>query len=239
MSGARYRRALNRRRAFAPPRHWPITPGMANTETTKTETAESKTPANALSDIAAALGGEQRGLPPVHLWDPPFCGDLNMRIAADGLWFYEGTPIGRERLVRLFSTVLKREDDKFFLVTPVEKVGITVEDAPFIAVAMEVEGEGPDQRIHFSTNVGDIVTVDAEHPFRFAPAPEPAGEKGEVTPYVMVRAGLEAKLRRPVFYELVEHGVDAPGPDDEMAFGVWSSGVFFPIVPSALLADAR
>jgi hypothetical protein len=117
--------------------------------------------------IAAAREAQKTGkLPPVHLWDPPFCGDLDMEIRRDGTWFYEGTPIGRKPLVRLFSTILKREADKFFLVTPVEKVGIRVEDAPFVAVDFEAAGEDRDQVISFTTNVGDVVVAGPDHEIR-------------------------------------------------------------------------
>src|SRR5690606_30609226 len=118
--------------------------------------------------VAEAEGRQARGLPPVHKWNPPFCGDLDMRIARDGTWFYMGTPIGRERLVRLFSTVLRHDEDgKYYLVTPVEKVGITVDDAPFLAVAMKVEGQGREQQLTFTTNVGDEAAAGPDHPLRF------------------------------------------------------------------------
>ena len=115
----------------------------------------------------AARTAASRGLPPVHLWNPDFCGDIDMRIASDGTWFYMGTPIGRPALVRLFSTILKREGDKHFLVTPVEKVGIRVDDAPFMAVEMQKDGAGDDQRLHFRTNVDDWVECDGGHELRF------------------------------------------------------------------------
>ena len=120
------------------------------------------------ADTLAAAAGKaaRRGPPPVHLWNPPFCGDLDMRIARDGTWFYLGTPIGRAPLVRLFSSILKREGDRFFLVTPVEKVGITVDDAPFVAVDFTAEGEGAAQRLTFTTHVGDSVTAGPDHPIR-------------------------------------------------------------------------
>lgn len=195
-------------------------------------------PSQALSELtkAATEAGKtsKRGLPPVHLWNPEFCGDLDMRIASDGLWYYCGTPIGREALVRLFSTVLRKDDDKYFLVTPVEKIGITVEDVPFIATAMAVEGKGRDQVIRFTTNVGDEVIAGPDNPMWFTPG----DEIGEVTPYCLVRARLEAKIARPIFYDLVELGVDHE-VDGTMRFGVWSSGTFFPIVDTALIAHLR
>jgi hypothetical protein len=175
----------------------------------------------AASAQAARKGG---GLPPVHLWNPPFCGDLDMRIARDGTWFYLGTPIGRFELVRLFSSILKREGDKYFLVTPVEKVGITVDDAPFVAVDFEAAGAGTDQILTFSTHVGDTAVAGSDHPIRVVRDPE----TGEPSPYVMIRAGLEALIDRKSFYRLVELGAHHEG-----WFGVWSSGQFFAIIPSA------
>lgn len=163
-------------------------------------------------------------MPPVHLWNPPFCGDLDMRIARDGTWFYLGTPIGRFELVRLFSSILKREGDKYFLVTPVEKVGITVDDAPFVAVDFEAAGAGTDQMLTFSTHVGDTAVAGSDHPIRVVRDPE----TGEPSPYVMIRAGLEALIDRKSFYRLVELGAHHEG-----WFGVWSSGQFFAIIPSA------
>jgi uncharacterized protein len=173
----------------------------------------------AKSAKAAAKGG----LPPVHLWNPPFCGDLDMRIARDGTWFYLGTPIGRKELVRLFSTILRKDGDHYYLVTPVEKVGITVEDAPFVAVDFEVEGQGADQRIVFVTNVGDRAPAGRDHPVRVVRDPE----TGEPSPYVLVRANLEALIDRKSFYRLVDLGEHEDG-----WFGVRSGEVFFPIIPS-------
>ncbi|MGA6100344.1 DUF1285 domain-containing protein [Stutzerimonas marianensis] len=167
---------------------------------------------------------EKKGLPPVHLWNPPFCGDLDMRIARDGRWYYMGTPIGRPAMVRLFSTVIRRDGDDYFLVTPVEKVGIQVEDAPFVAVRLEVMGDGEEQRLRFVTNVEDEVEAGAEHPLRVVIAPQTQ----EPSPYIHVRANLEALVHRNVFYQLVELAV--PGVvEGENWLGVWSGGVFFPI----------
>jgi len=180
---------------------------------------------------AAARSAARRGPPPVHLWNPPFCGDLDMRIARDGTWFYLGTPIGRAPLVRLFSSILKREGDRYFLVTPVEKVGITVDDAPFVAVDFTAEGAGRDQRLTFETHVGDTVAAGPEHPIRIVRDPE----TGEPAPYLMVRRGLEALIDRKSFYRLVEIGVEEPA-DREAQFGLWSEGAFFPIIPAAELA---
>lgn len=177
---------------------------------------------------AAARRAAPRGPAPVHLWNPPFCGDLDMRIAADGTWFYLGTPIGRKPLVRLFASVLRRDEDgKTYLVTPVEKVGITVDDAPFVAVAMDVTGEGRDQIIAFRTNVDDRVTVDREHPLRF----ETEAGTGGLKPYVLVRGRLEALVGRAVFYDLVKLATHE-SVDGVSYFGVWSCGQFYAMSPS-------
>lgn len=180
-----------------------------------------------LADSARAA--KSGGLPPVHLWNPPFCGDIDMRIARDGTWFYEGTPIGRPALVRLFSDILKLEDGQYFLVTPVEKVGITVDDVPFIAVDFTIRCNGPDQQIDVVTHVGDRVTAGPDHPIRVVLA-----EDGEPAPYVMVRAGLEARIDRKSFYRLVDLGVTETR-DGQDWFGIWSGGVFFPMIAAALL----
>lgn len=173
------------------------------------------------SAVDAAGAGKAQGLPPVHLWNPPFCGDLDMRIARDGTWFYLGTPIGRPALVRLFSTILKREAGKHFLVTPVEKVGIVVDDAPFLAVEMtRDEGEGG-RVLRFRTNVDDWVTCDAQHRLRFEPSAE-----GGLTPYLHVRSDLWARLTRPLYYDLVDTGEERV-VDGRPIFGIASGGDFF------------
>lgn len=172
---------------------------------------------------AATAAKKGKGLPPVHLWNPPFCGDLDMRIARDGTWFYLGTPIGRFELVRLFSSILKREGDKYFLVTPVEKVGITVDDAPFVAVDFEASGAGEDQVLTFTTHVGDSAVAGPDHPIRVVRDPE----TGEPSPYVMIRAGLEALIDRKSFYRMAEIGTHHEG-----WFGVWSGGEFFALIRS-------
>ena len=165
----------------------------------------------------------EKGLPPVHLWNPPFCGDLDMRIARDGTWFYMGTPIGRPALVRLFSTILKREGDKHFLVTPVEKVGIRVDDAPFLAVEMVKGTEKSGLSLRFRTNVDDWVACDGAHRLRF----EPAGDGG-LAPYLHVRGGLWAKVTRALYYDLVDLGTERM-IDGRPMFGVESDGEFFPM----------
>ncbi len=178
---------------------------------------------SAESLASAARTATKGGLPPVHLWNPDFCGDLDMRIARDGTWFYLGTPIGRPELVRLFSTILRKDGEDYYLVTPVEKVGITVDDAPFVAVDFEVEGSGKDQTLTFETNVGDFATAGPDHPIRV----ERDAETGEPSPYVLIRANLEALIDRKSFYRLVDIGAHHDG-----WFGIWSGGEFFPIIPS-------
>jgi hypothetical protein len=182
---------------------------------------------------AAKDAGAGKGLPPVHLWNPPFCGDLDMRIAADGTWFYQGTPIGRPALVRLFSTILKREDGKHFLVTPVEKVGIRVDDAPFLAVEMqrEVTHQGPSLR--FRTNVDDWVDCGSAHRLRFEAAAD-----GGLTPYLHVRAGLWAKVTRALYYDLVDMGEERM-VDGRAMFGVVSAGEFFAMASADEVREAR
>ena len=162
---------------------------------------------------------------PVHKWNPDFCGDIDMRIARDGTWYYMGTPIGRKPLVRLFSRVLRHEGDgRYYLVTPVEKLGIRVDDAPFLAVELVASGEGRDQVLTFRTNVDDAVTADADHPIRVEIDPE----SGEPSPYVLVRDRLEALINRPVFYQMVDLGVVESRAGSDL-YGVWSGGTFFTI----------
>lgn len=165
-----------------------------------------------------------KGPAPVHLWNPDFCGDIDMRIARDGTWFYQGTPIGRKPMVRLFSNILRRDGDVYFLVTPVEKVGIQVDDAPFVAVLLEVIGAGETQILRFTNNVEDVVEAGSAHPLRVEVDPltqEPA-------PYILMRSNLEALLHRNVFYQLVELAVPRL-VDGEEWLGVWSHGQFYPI----------
>lgn len=175
---------------------------------------------------AAARKAQGKGLPPVHLWNPPFCGDLDMRIARDGTWFYMGTPIGRFELVKLFSSILRKDDDNYFLVTPVEKVGITVDDAPFIATDFTVAGQDGGQALSFQTHVGDQVAAGPDNPIRVVIDPE----TGEPAPYILVRANLEALIDRKTFYRLVDLGFNQNG-----WFGVQSNGAFFPIIETSKL----
>lgn len=189
---------------------------------------------NSLQDMLARAPGAGKGLPPVDKWDPPFCGDLDMEIRADGSWFYMGTPIGRPELVRLFASVLRKDDDgKTYLVTPVEKIGIRVVDAPFLAVEMNVSGEGDTQKLTFRTLTGDIVEAGKDNPMRFEIADENYGLK----PYIHMRGRLEALVARPVMYELVEIGehIDVDGVS---MFCVRSNGEVFPIMPSDELERA-
>ncbi len=174
---------------------------------------------------AATRAIKSRGPAPVHLWNPPFCGDLDIRIARDGTWFYLGSPIGRKPLVKLFASILRKDGEDYFLVTPVEKVGITVEDAPFIAVDFTVSGQGKDQEVTFITNVDDRVIATAVTPFRVEIDPATKAP----SPYILVRNNLEAKIDRKSFYRLVEictrHEINGVG-----WFGLWSSGQFFPVI---------
>jgi hypothetical protein len=176
------------------------------------------------NDLLAQLPNSGKGLPPVHLWNPDFCGDIDMRIARDGTWFYLGTPIGRKPMVRLFSTIIRRDGDDYFLITPVEKVRITVDDAPFVAVLLHVEGQGQSQVLRFTTNVDDEVQAGAEHPLRVIIDPTTQ----QPAPYLLVRNNLEALIHRNVFYQLVELAVTQE-IDGQRWLGVWSSGTFFPI----------
>jgi len=185
-----------------------------------------------LEGIAAAIDTGEQGLPPVHLWNPPFCGDLDIRIVSDGTWFYLGTPIGRAPLVRLFASVLKREEGKYFLVTPVEKIGIVVEDAPFLAVEMQKDNTGAGPVLRFRTNVDDCVTCDAEHHLRF----EPEVSSGGLIPYLHVRRGLWAKVTRALFYDLVALGEERE-VEGECMFGIESAGSFFPMMRADMLRD--
>jgi len=178
---------------------------------------------------AAAKAAKGKGLPPIHLWNPAFCGDIDMRIARDGTWFYLGTPIGRAPLVKLFSSILKLEDGKYYLVTPVEKVGITVDDAPLLAVDFDATGSGPDQSLTFTTKTDDITIAGPDHPIRVERA-----KNGEPSPYVLIRSNLWALIDRKSFYRLVELGCHADHHGDSW-FGLWSGGQFFPVIPSSEL----
>ncbi len=181
-----------------------------------------------LEAITGALArAGAKGPPPVERWNPPFCGDLDMRIAADGTWFYMKTPIGRPALVKLFASVLKREGDSYFLVTPVEKCGITVDDAPFLAVELNIENGAEGRVLHFRTNVDDWVECGPHHALRF----EPEAGTGGLKPYLHVRRDLWAKVTRTLFFDLVEIGEERDVEGRAM-FGVMSMGTFFPMAPA-------
>jgi len=189
----------------------------------------------ALESIAgAAKRGGAKGPPPVHLWDPPDCGDIAMRIASDGTWYYQASPIGRHGLVKLFASVLKREGDRYYLVTPVEKCGIVVDDAPFLAVELARQ---PDRHgtecLHFRTNVDDWVECGPEHPLRFDPEPGTGGLK----PYLHVRYNLWAKVTRSVFYDLVDLAQERE-VDGTRVVGVASGGAFFVMALADGLKDS-
>ncbi len=173
-----------------------------------------------LAEIARLA--EEKKLPPVDKWNPSHCGDSEMRIARDGIWYHQGSPIGRQAMVRLFSTILRREPDgRFVLVTPVEKLDIHVEDAPFVAVELKAEGQGEAASLAFRLNTGDLVIAGADHPLRFEAAPEGPH------PYLQVRGGLDALVARPVYYELAEIALAGGDPP-----GLWSGGIFFPMAPA-------
>jgi len=190
---------------------------------------DSAAPATPLERLSAALGSAARtkGLPPVERWNPPYCGEIDMRIAADGTWFHNGTPIGRPALVKLFASVLRKDPDRYVLVTPVERVGIVVEDAPFQAVEMAVEGEGADRRIAFRTNVDEFVAVDAGHSLRFE-----RDQAGGIKPYVHVRSDLWARVTRALAYDLIDLGEEREVEGQTM-FGLSAGGCFFPIAPAS------
>ncbi|NVK35446.1 MAG: DUF1285 domain-containing protein [Rhodobacteraceae bacterium] len=183
-----------------------------------------------LAALVQRAGTSGKGIPPVDKWNPPFCGDIDMRIDRDGRWFYIGSPIGREALVRLFASVLRRDEDgRHFLVTPVEKVGIVVEDVPFIAVELDAQGKGVDQLLTVRTNVGDVLEINADHPLEFHSDPS----NGGLLPYITVRGRLKARMSRPLLYQLAELFVERDF-EGRTQTGVWSGGAFFEIDPSLL-----
>ena len=192
--------------------------------------ADMVTAEGGLSGLEALLKAQdQNGHPPVERWNPPYCGDIGLEIRADGTWFYQGTPIGRKPLVRLFSRVLRRDEDgRHFLVTPAEKVDVRVDDAPFLAVEMDVKGRGSGQSLIFRTNVDDVVACGPEHPLRFAREPGSEGLK----PYVRVRGRLDALVTRALYYDLVELATPQETEGEEARLGIWSGGAFFVLEPS-------
>lgn len=186
---------------------------------------------DALARLSSALGevSRGRGAPPVERWNPPFCGDLDMRIDLNGTWFYMGTPIGRPALVKLFASVLRKDPERYVLVTPVERVGIAVEDVPFMAVEMAVSGDAASRTIAFRTNVDDLLEVGPEHPLRFE-----LDEEGGVKPYVLVRGGLWARLTRAITYDLIELGEDRDGENGpEFGIAVGEQYYLVPVGESA------
>jgi hypothetical protein len=183
--------------------------------------------------VGAVKTASDKGPPPVHLWNPDLCGDIDMRIAADGNWFYQGTPIGRPAMVKLFASILKREGDKHFLVTPVEKCGIAVDDAPFIAVELRIDEGAAGRQLRFRTNVDDWVDCGLGHALRFEPERETSGLK----PYLHVRRDLWAKVTRALFYDLVDLGEVRVVAGTPM-FGVASAGEFYAMAPADSIADS-
>jgi hypothetical protein len=181
----------------------------------------SETNTNRIAGLEALLKAQAgKASAPVEQWNPPYCGDIGMRIRADGVWLYQGSPIGRVALVKLFARVLRKDaDGRHYLVTPAEKVDVAVDDAPFLAVEMEVRGSGPEQSLTFRTNVDDIVEAGPAHPLRFAVEPGSGGLK----PYLLVRGRLEALVTRALYYDLVELAVSEEG----RGLGLWSAGAFF------------
>jgi hypothetical protein len=173
-----------------------------------------------LEDLLKLASSAQEA--PVERWNPPYCGDIGLSIGRDGTWFYQGSPIGRQAMVKLFARVLRRDEDgRHYLVTPVEKVDVAVADAPFLAVEMEATGSGPEQSLTFRTNVDDVVRCGSRHPLRFESQPD-----GGIKPYVLVRGRLEALLTRPRYLDVVELAV--PRRDGDMErLGIWSDGAFF------------
>ncbi|KAB2914851.1 MAG: DUF1285 domain-containing protein [Hyphomicrobiaceae bacterium] len=177
---------------------------------------------NRIAGLESLLKAQKgKGPAPVDKWNPPYCGDIGMRIRSDGVWLYQGSPIGRMPLVKLFASVLRKDaDGRHYLVTPAEKVDVAVEDAPFMAVEMEVQGSGRGQSLIFRTNVDDVVTAGPEHPLRFAVEPRSEGLK----PYLLIRGRLEALVTRALYYDLVELAVEDGG-----RLGLWSGSKFFPM----------
>jgi uncharacterized protein len=184
-------------------------------------------PDQLLRGLQDATVARKRGPAPVHLWNPPFCGDIDMRIAGDGTWFYMGSPIGRAPLVQLFASILRRDEDRFVLVTPVERVVVKVDDAPFLAVELLIGHASGAPVLTFRTNVEDFVTVDRDHPLRFE-----RGASAGLKPYVLVRGGLWALVKRALFYDLAALGAVERWRGEEW-FGVRSSGIFFPMTKAA------
>jgi uncharacterized protein len=186
-------------------------------------------PEKLLRGMEGLTAARKRGPAPVHQWNPPFCGDIDMRIAGDGTWLYRGSPIGRAPLVQLFASILRRDEDRFVLVTPVERVGVQVDDAPFVAVELITGHANGAPSLTFRTNVEDFVTVDKDHPLRFE-----RGPSGGLKPYVLVRGGLWALVKRALYYDLAALGRTQAWEGEDW-FGLYSCGVFFPMDKAAEL----
>ncbi|SDS02614.1 hypothetical protein SAMN05216271_0988 [Halopseudomonas sabulinigri] len=188
--------------------------------------ADRPLPAQSLLDSIPQRGALQRRDPaPVHLWNPDLSGEMDMCITRDGTWYHEGDPIERKALAQLFASILRLDEDgRYYLVTPVERWAIQVDDAPFVATRLKVEGEGKQQKLMFTTNLEDEVTVNAEHGIRVTVD----AETEEPSPYVRLRGNLDALISRNLFYELVERAVEHQ-VNGRTRLGVWSSGEFFPI----------
>jgi hypothetical protein len=201
---------------------------MANPSPRPSETTQ-QSPEELLRGMEGVAAMRKRGPAPVHLWNPPFCGDIDMRIAGDGTWFYNGSPIGRLPLVQLFASILRRDEDRYVLVTPVERVGIKVDDAPFLGVELIRGRANAGPSLTFRTNVEDYVTVDEAHPLRFE-----RGASEGLKPYVLVRGGLWALVKRALFYDLVALGETREWARESW-FGVSSCGIFFPMAKAAEL----
>jgi hypothetical protein len=193
----------------------------------KTETGQMIVKPSAEGLAASVQAATKKGPPPVHLWNPPFCGELDIRIARDGTWFYLGSPIGRAPLVKLFSSILRAEDNRYVLVTPVEKVGIQVDDLPLHATDFTATGTGRDQTLTFHTKTDDDAVAGPDNPLLIPRDPA----TGEPAPQVLIRPGLAARIDRKSFYRIAELGTHEP-LDGQSWFGVWSSGTFFPMIPS-------
>lgn len=185
---------------------------------------------NAMQSLIAAAesASGENGYPPVHLWEPDYCGEMDMVIRRDGSWWHDGTRIGREKLIRLFSRILRKDaDGETYLVTPVEKIKIKVDAAPFLAIRIEADGEGKDQRIAIATNMDDHVILGPDHALRVT-----YGEGEAPEPYVHVRGRLEALITRAAFYDLVELAVEGENSKGDTVLGVWSAGEFFKLGPA-------
>ena len=203
-----------------------------NGSETEPDDGDDSTKISGLEALITAQAG--KGFPPVDQWDPPYCGDIGMKIGSDGQWSYGGSPIGRAELVRLFASVLRRDEDgRHYLVTPVEKIVIEVADAPFLAVELEVQGRGKSQVLVFRTNVNDIVKCGRDHPLRFKVETVSGGLK----PYLLVRGRLEALVSRALYYDLVDMAVIEKQQGQDL-FGIWSDGEFFAMSTTAMSAPA-